>query len=236
MVGFRSRSDGPVTRPDIDPYDRPESWRIVDHRVLARGRVSDFVEDVVEAPDGVRFTRQWVTHPGAVAVIALRDDHRVAVIHQYRHPVGMRLIEPPAGLLDMDGEDWLVAAQRELAEEALLRADDWRVLVDIFTTPGGVAETIRIYLARGLHRAEPPDGFEAEHEEAHMDLGWVALDDLVDAVFAGHVQSPSMVSGVLALQAAEATGRLDTLRPADAPWPARDVWQRRNRELAGLDG
>ncbi len=69
-----------------------------------------------------------------------------------------------------------------------------------------------------------------------MDLGWVDLTDLVDAVFAGDVQSPSMVSGVLALRAAEATGRLDALRPADAPWPARGVWERRNRELAGLDG
>ena len=223
-----------MSRPDIEPYDQPETWPVIERRVLGRGRVSDFVEDDIQAPDGVRFTRQWLTHPGAVAVIALRDDHRVAVIHQYRHPVAMRLVEPPAGLLDADGEDWLPAAQRELAEEAMLGADDWRVLVDIASSPGGVAETIRIYLARGLHRAERPDGFEVEHEEAHMDLGWVSLADLVDAVYAGHVQSPTMVAGVLALQAAEATGRLDSLRPADAPWPARDVWAaHRARDVTG---
>lgn len=213
-----------MTRPDIEPYDQPDSWPVTDRRVLGRGRVCDFVEDDIEAPDGVRFTRQWLTHPGAVAIIALRDDDRVAVVHQYRHPVAMRLVEPPAGLLDADGEAFLVAAQRELAEEAMLRADDWRVLVDIFSTPGGVAETIRVYLARGLHPAERPDGFEVEHEEAHMEVGWVPLADLVDAVYGGHVQSPTLVSGVLALEAARATGRLDSLRPADAPWPARDIW------------
>ena len=221
-----------MIRPEIEPYDQPESWTVTERRVLGRGRVCDFVEDDIQAPDGVGFTRQWLTHPGAVAIIALRDDGRVAVVHQYRHPVAMRLVEPPAGLLDADGEDWLVAAQRELAEEAMLRADDWRVLVDIFSTPGGVAETIRIYLARGLHQADRPDGFEVEHEEAHMDIGWVALADLVDAAFAGHVQSPTMVTGVLALQAAQATGRLDSLRPADAPWPAREVWEaRRQRDV-----
>lgn len=224
---------GAMTRPDIEPFDQPETWPVIERRVLGRGRVSDFVEDDIQAPDGVRFTRQWLTHPGAVAVIALRDDDRVAVIHQYRHPVAMRLVEPPAGLLDADGEDWLDAAQRELAEEAMLRADDWRVLVDIFSTPGGVAETIRIYLARGLHQAERPDGFEVEHEEAHMDIGWVPLADLVDAIYAGTVQSPSMVSGVLALHGALATGRVDSLRPADAPWPAREVWaERRRRDVA----
>lgn len=221
-----------MIRPEIEPYDQPENWTVTERRVLGRGRVCDFVEDDIQAPDGVGFTRQWLTHPGAVAIIALRDDGRVAVVHQYRHPVAMRLVEPPAGLLDAAGEDWLVAAQRELAEEAMLRADDWRVLVDIFSTPGGVAETIRIYLARGLHQADRPDGFEVEHEEAHMDIGWVALADLVDAAFAGHVQSPTMVTGVLALQAAQATGRLDSLRPAHAPWPAREVWEaRRQRDV-----
>lgn len=225
-----------MTRPDIEPFDTPEAWPIRSHRVLGTGRVMSFVEDEVETPDGEVFVRQWATHPGAVAVIAMLDDRRIAVVHQYRHPVAMRLIEPPAGLLDHANEDFLLAAQRELAEEALLEADDWRVLVDIFTTPGGCAESIRIYLARGLHHSDRPEGFVVEDEEAHMDIGWVPLDVLVDAVFAGQVQSPSMVSGTLALQAAIATGRLESLRPASAPWPARDVWAARNRELARFGG
>lgn len=206
--------------------DRPEAWPVSRHEVLGHGRVCDFVEDDITPPSGEQFTRQYLTHPGAVAVMALDDELRVAVVHQYRHPVAHKLVEPPAGLLDAEGEDFLVAAQRELAEEALLAADDWRVLVDIFTTPGGCEESIRIYLARGLREAPRPDGFVVEDEEAHMSIEWLHLAELVDAVYAGQVQSPSMVSGTLALHAALLDNRVDELRPANAPWPARDVWAR----------
>ena len=65
--------------------------------------------------------RQYLLHPGAVGVIAWDDADRIAVVRQYRHPVGFQLVEPPAGLLDADDESWLAAAQRELAEEAGLR-------------------------------------------------------------------------------------------------------------------
>lgn len=217
------------------PLDRPEAWTIDEHRVLGTGRVCSFVEDDIVPPSGERFTRQYLTHPGAVAVIALDEDDRVAVVHQYRHPVAMKLVEPPAGLLDAEGESFLAAAQRELAEEALLKADDWRVLVDIFTTPGGCEESIRIYLARGLSAAPRPDGFVVEDEEAHMDISWVGLDELVEQILAGHIQSPSMVSGAMALQAARLSGRLDQLRAADAPWPARDQWAARVAERRAME-
>ncbi|WP_420175545.1 NUDIX domain-containing protein [Luteococcus sp. OSA5] len=217
------------------PLDRPEAWTINSHRVLGVGRVCSFVEEDILPPSGEQFTRQYLTHPGAVAVMALDDDDRVAVVHQYRHPVAMKLVEPPAGLLDAEGESFLSAAQRELAEEALLRADDWRVLVDIFTTPGGCEESIRIYLARGLSPAPRPEGFVVEDEEAHMEISWVPLEELVAQVFAGRIQSPSMVSGALALQTALLSGTLDALRPADASWPAREVWQARVAERTRME-
>ncbi|GAA1396233.1 NUDIX hydrolase [Luteococcus peritonei] len=216
------------------PVDIPETWQITDHRVLGTGRVCSFVEDQVQPPSGEPFRRQFMTHPGAVAVIALDQDDRVAVVHQYRHPVGMRLVEPPAGLLDAEGEDFLAAARRELAEEALLQASNWRVLVDIFSTPGGCDESIRVYLARGLSEAPRPEGFVVEDEEAHMETSWVPLDELVASIMAGTMQSPSLVSGVLALQTARLSGALDQLRPADAPWPAREVWAARNAQREQL--
>ncbi|WP_028709358.1 NUDIX domain-containing protein [Propionicicella superfundia] len=206
--------------------DVPDPWPVLHHDVLARGRVCDFIRDVVQTPDGGRMTREYMAHPGAVGVMALDDAGRVAVVRQYRHPVGYRLYEPPAGLLDHAGEDYLVAARRELAEEAQLAASDWRVLVDLFTTPGGCEESIRMFLATGLTPTDRPDGFELEGEEAHMDAVWVPVADLVDAVLAGRVQSPSMVSGTLALALALERG-LDTLRPADALWPAREAWAAR---------
>lgn len=199
--------------------DTPELWPVTARRVLGRGRLFNFLSDEVETPDGDTLHRDFIDHTGAVGVIAVDDEERVVVVHQYRHPVGFRLIEPPAGLLDQDGEDWLLAAQRELAEEAGLAAADWRVLVDVLATPGGVSESIRVYLARGLSAVSSPEGFVAEGEEAHMELLRVPVDDLVAGILGGRLQSPTLVSGVLAYAAARIDP--DRLRPADAPWVAR---------------
>ncbi|HEY3339594.1 MAG TPA: NUDIX hydrolase [Propionicimonas sp.] len=211
-------------------------WPVAGHVVLGHGNVSDFVNDTVVTPDGGRMERQYTLHPGAVGVIAWDAEDRIAVVRQYRHPVGFQLTEPPAGLLDGDGETWLTAAQRELAEEAGLSAERWDVLVDLFTTPGANQESLRIYLARDLTETAAPDGFVADHEEADMEVCWAARSDLVDAVLAGQLQNPTMVSGVLALEVARLSGRLDALRDPGTDWPARAVWTARNRTLAGFDG
>ncbi|QCV88662.1 NUDIX hydrolase [Acidipropionibacterium jensenii] len=203
-------------------WDHDETWRVDSHEVLATGRVCDFVNDTITTPTGEQVARQYITHPGAVGIIALDDQDRVAVVRQYRQPVEMILVEPPAGLLDVAGENYLHAAQRELAEEAQLAASDWRILVDIFTSPGGSQESLRIFLARGLRPAPRPDGFVLEGEEATMSHDWEPLDDLVDAVFAGNCQSPTLVTGVTALVTARDRGVIDRLRPADAPWPVRE--------------
>ncbi|PKQ32501.1 MAG: ADP-ribose pyrophosphatase [Actinobacteria bacterium HGW-Actinobacteria-2] len=214
-----------------DIADRRESWPVTRHEVLARGNVSSFVVDTVQTPDGGSMTRQYLLHPGAVGVIAWDDADRIAVVLQYRHPVAHTLMEPPAGLLDQDGEDPLLAVQRELAEEAGLAATDWRVLVDLFTTPGGNQESVRVYLARQLSEAPAPEGFVADSEEAHMEIAWAPRAQVVSAVLAGRVQNPVLVAGVMALETARLGGRLPELRPADAPWPARDAWAAQNREL-----
>lgn len=214
--------------------DQPMRWPVVGHRVLGRGAVSDFVDDQVRTPSGEVMARQYLLHPGAVGVIAWDDADRIAVVRQYRHPVGFRLTEPPAGLLDHADEDFLVAAARELAEEAGLQAARWQVLVDTFTTPGANQESLRVFLARELSPAPAPDGFVADHEEADMEVCWAARADLVDAVFAGQLQNPTMVAGVLALETARLAGRLDVLRPASAPWPAREVSQAHNDQLAAV--
>lgn len=204
----------------LDAADTPESWPVESRMTLGKGRLFDYRSDVVVPPSGPAMQRDYLDHTGAVAVIALDDDDNVVVVHQYRHPAGFRLLEPPAGLLDGENEDFLEAAQREFAEEAGLAARDWRLLVDIFTTPGSVNESIRIYLARELTSAAAPAGFEVEDEEAHMDLLRVPVTTLLEGILAGRLQSPTLVAGVLAYAAAR--DRLDELRAADAPWPARD--------------
>ena len=179
-------------------------------------------------------TRDYLVHPGAVGIIALDEHERVVVVRQVRHPVGFRLLEPPAGLLDADDESWLAAAQRELAEEAELEASDWRVLVDFMTSPGCLQESLRVFLARDLRPAARPDGFVVEHEEADMDVVLVALADLVEAIYAGRVQNPTMVVGALAAWGALRDGRLPDLRRPEEPWAAREAKARRDADLRAL--
>jgi ADP-ribose pyrophosphatase len=155
-----------------------------------------------------------------VAVLALDDQDRAVVLRQYRHPVRHKLWEIPAGLLDVPGENPLHAAQRELYEEAHVKAEDWRVLTDVYTTPGGCSEAVRIFLARDLSEAEG-ERFEVEDEEADMELARVPVGDLVRGVLGGELHNNCLVVGVLSLVAARGGDGLDALRPAEAPWPAR---------------
>ena len=144
--------------------DVPLAWPVESSIVLARGKITSYVQDQVRMPDGQLILREYLRHPGAVGVIALDDQDRVALVRQYRHPVRHRLIEPPAGLLDVGDEDYLQAIERELAEEVGLAARRWAVLVDLFTTPGILGESLRIYLARDLTDVDHPDGFTREGE------------------------------------------------------------------------
>lgn len=216
MSGLPGVAAGPLR-------DEPERWPVEQSRLaLETGRVIAVRQDVVVSPaDGARFTRDVIVHPGAVGVVALDDAGRVLLVRQYRHPVGHRLLEVPAGLLDVAGEDPLDAAHRELYEEGHVRASDWRVLVEWFTSPGMATEPVRLYLARGLSAVPIDERHDGEHEEADMPVVWAHLDDLVAAILAGDLHNPTLCIGVLAAYAARERGGYDVLRAADAPWPSR---------------
>ncbi|MGC9473468.1 NUDIX domain-containing protein [Streptomyces sp. WG4] len=200
--------------------DSHEEWEVRRTETPFRGKKTSVRTDEVVMPDGSVASRDYQVHPGSVAVLALDDEGRGIVLRQYRHPVREKLWEIPAGLLDVPGENPLHAAQRELYEEAHVKAEDWRVLTDVYTTPGGCDEAVRIFLARGLSEAEG-ERFEVEDEEADMELARVPVADLVRGVLAGDLHNNCLVVGVLSLVAAEQGDGLDTLRPAEAPWPAR---------------
>ncbi|QKW26867.1 NUDIX hydrolase [Streptomyces seoulensis] len=200
--------------------DTPEEWEIRGSRTPFTGAKTSVRTDEVVMPDGSVVGRDYQVHPGSVAVLALDGEDRVLVLRQYRHPVRERLWEIPAGLLDVPGENPLHAAQRELYEEAHVKAEDWRVLTDVYTTPGGCDEAVRIFLARDLSEAEG-ERFAAEHEETDMELARVPVEELVRGVLAGDLHNNCLAVGVLSLVAARHGAGPDALRPADAPWPAR---------------
>ncbi|MFI9722576.1 NUDIX domain-containing protein [Streptomyces sp. NPDC052396] len=200
--------------------DTAESWQVTATETPFTGNKTSVRTDVVVMPDGSTVNRDYQVHPGSVAVVALDGQGRVVVINQYRHPVRQKLWEIPAGLLDVPGENPLRAAQRELYEEAHVKAADWRVLTDVYTSPGGCDEAVRVFLARDLSEAEG-ERFEVFEEEADMELARVPLADLVRGILAGELHNTCLTVGVLSLAAALAGDGLDALRPAESPWPAR---------------
>jgi 8-oxo-dGDP phosphatase len=200
--------------------DEAAALHLVRSETILEGMVWDVRRDTVELGDGQAVTREFIAHTGAVGVIALNAADEVLLLRQYRHPVSSYLWEPPAGLLDVPGEDALSCAQRELFEEADLRADEWHVLLDFYNSPGGSTEAFRTYLARGLHEVPAAERYQRDGEERDMASSWVPLDEARDLVLAGNLHNPAAVSGILAAAAARTLG-WDTLRRADAPWPER---------------
>jgi 8-oxo-dGDP phosphatase len=180
---------------------------------LHSGKIFALRKDQVRMPGGKIVNREVVEHYGAVAVLAMDDDARIPMVYQYRHPIGRRLWELPAGLLDVDSEAPHLTAARELREEAGLDARDWRVLVDLDSTPGFSDESVRVYLATVLTDVSRP---EAHDEEADMTLQWLPLAEAVRQVFSGDIVDSLAVAGILAAHAVKQG--VAQPRPVDAPW------------------
>ncbi|MFF1880386.1 NUDIX domain-containing protein [Pseudarthrobacter sp. NPDC058196] len=210
----------PETTPATQVSDAPSPRRLLSTEKVYQGRIWDVVSDTFQLSEsGDALTRDYIDHPGAVAVLPMDAEGRILLLKQYRHPVGMDLWEVPAGLLDVEGEDFVVGAARELGEEADLAAGTWNVLADVFNSPGSSSEAIRIYLARDLTEIPHHERHERTDEEAEIEFHWISLDDAVASVLAGRLHNPSAVVGILAAAAAR-DGNFQELRPADAPWPA----------------
>lgn len=176
------------------------------------GKILALRVDEVAMPGGGTARREVVEHHGAVAIVALDDEECVTLIHQYRHPLGKRIWELPAGLIDL-GEDPLASAKRELVEEVGLAAAEWSVLVDVAASPGFTDEVVRVFLATGLSEV---DRELLGDEEADLVARKVPLAEAVRMALAGEIVNGAAVSGILAAQAV----RVDGARPraADAPW------------------
>jgi ADP-ribose pyrophosphatase len=199
-------------------WDEIAPQEVASSHTVFSGIVWDVKQDKVTLPDE-QVTREYITHPGAVGILALDADDRVLLVRQYRHPVRSFLWEAPAGLLDVDGEHPWRTAERELLEEAHYVARTWHTLYDCYLSPGASAEALRCYLARDLSPAEG-ERYVGSGEERDMEQRWVPLSELVDLVLAGKIHNPTAITGVLAAEAARARA-WSGLRPPDAPWPER---------------
>ena len=165
--------------------------------VTHRGKLSTMRLDEVVMPDGSVAERETVEHDNAVAVVAVEPDGRVVLIRHYRHAVGKRMLEIPAGKLDVEGEAPVDAARRELLEEVGLAATELVELNHIFNSAGWSDEATTIYLAAEVRPGQAPDDFVLEHEEADLEILRVPLDQALCWIDDGEITDGKTVVGLL---------------------------------------
>ena len=166
---------------DLPQGDAHLKEECIESRDLYSGIFLKMKRDTVRLPDGGEAAREYLTHPGAVAVVAILDDGRILVERQYRYPVARGCMEIPAGKLDL-GEDPLICAQRELQEETGYTATKWSYIRRIHPVISYSTEFIDIYLAEGLSKGE-----RQLDDEEFLDVFSASLDELLAWVEEGAI-------------------------------------------------
>lgn len=171
---------------------------LVERETVHSGDYLSLLRDVVSDAAGERHAREVVVHPGAICVVALRDDGQILLVRQYRHAVGEVCLELPAGTLDRgdDGstEDPDAAARRELAEETGHRAGAWRKLATFYTAPGFATEVMHLYLATDL---APIDGYAGPAPDERLELQPMHWTDALRLAEEGRLRDAKTLVGVL---------------------------------------
>ena len=178
---------------------RPEPERTIGTRHIFSGRIISVQVDTVELPDGKTATREIVKHPGAAAVLAIRDD-RLIVVEQYRKPLGRTLIEIPAGKLE-PGEDPMETARRELEEETGWRAGRLEPLGSFYTSPGFADEKLYLYAAFDLSR-----GTRKPDEDEHLNVDAITLEQAERYIREGRIGDAKTIIAVQAWRMFRLTG------------------------------
>lgn len=173
-------------------------FRRISERTIHEGHVWDLALVEFEAPDGSSFTRDIVRSPGAVGVLPLVFDAEgnpsVVLVSQYRPPYERAIIEIPAGMRDIEGEDASDVARRELIEEAGLQAGQLDLLTEILPSPGMTDSVTTLYLATEC-TAVPHDRHGPEEE--HMELLHIPLVEAVAMVERGEIADAKSVVALL---------------------------------------
>jgi ADP-ribose pyrophosphatase len=151
-----------------------QTFRVVGTQPLLHSRVFDVERRTVEH-SGETFQRDVVTHAGAVAILAVNDQNEVGFLRQYRAPFDSFIFEVPAGTLDVEGEEPLAAAKRELREELGCEASRWRQLGRFTVSPGWTNQEMVIFEAKGLELVgRHPEG----PEEVASTVVWVPISEI----------------------------------------------------------
>jgi len=182
-----------------------EKAELLSSEAVFEGPLFRVLRDRLIEPGGKLATRDIVHHNGSVVILAIdnaknKRDPWIVVERQYRHAANRFLWELPAGKLE-PGEDPLLGAQRELAEETGYRANKWKPLVEYYASPGFLGESMKVFVAEGLVAGDAhPD------DDEHIAFRLVKLSELLKLIELGAILDGKTLSAVL-LYARRLTGK-----------------------------
>ena len=165
--------------------------KVLSSEMLFNGRVFGVQRDEVIEPDGLRSTREMVTHPGSVVVMPVFPNGDILMVRQYRHSAEQYMWELAAGRKEPD-ESPLVGAKRELLEETGYSARRYKLMLDVFPTPGFVRERMWIFAAEGLTQGEA-----RPEEDEHIAARQISLKEALKMISGGKLHDAKSVAGIL---------------------------------------
>lgn len=168
--------------------------KVLNSEEVYKGKIISIRKDTLTRGDRKSFVRETAVSSDAVAVVAMDDQNRILLIHQYRHPMGKPIWEIPAGKMDVRGEQPEETAIRELQEETDTTAESVRLLTIFYNSAGWTNEKTYVYLTKNLK--EVPE-FKRENEEADIEKKWIALDEAYEMVLSGELADAKTVIGIL---------------------------------------
>lgn len=161
----------------------------VKKHTVFEGKIINVRRDEATLPDGKPCTREVVEHPGGACVLAVKEG-KVVLVRQFRYAYGEELLEIPAGKLER-GEDPMLAAKRELEEEAGLIADSLEHLYTIYPTPGYTDEKIYIYEAKGVRA-----GHTHPDEDEFLDILFLPVEEVAEKIRSGEIKDAKTIIAV----------------------------------------
>ena len=169
-----------------------EPFSIVERQTLLTSYVFS-VERRTISHEGTTFERDVAVHPGAVAMVAVNDRDEVGLVRQYRATADQVLWEIPAGTIDADDVDPLFSAQRELLEEMGVTAATWKMIAEVYVSPGWTNQVMHIFEARDLtFEGRVPDG----PEENAAEVVWLTREQVRTLLHRDDINDATLTIGL----------------------------------------
>ncbi|MGA7722268.1 MAG: NUDIX hydrolase [Ignavibacteriaceae bacterium] len=167
------------------------NFKLKKSETLFSGKVFDLKVDQIEYDSGNIGVREIAVHPGGAAVVAVKDDGKIILVRQFRHPINQSILELPAGKLDK-GEDPLVCALRELEEETGYKTENIEKLGIITTSPGFCTEILHLFLAKDLIAGN----HNREEGELGMEILEFSIDEIDRKIEIGEIIDAKTICGI----------------------------------------